>query len=142
MTQRGETASNCTRGSLGLILGKISSLNGCSDTGNRMSRVMVGSPSLQVFKRHVGVVLGDVIWWQPQRVKQLDLMILEVFPVLTLIIPWFYEYMNCKVPGSLHVSCATKKKSDFFDSVLGYILILNQLEWKEKKCPCFKWAFR
>lgn len=74
-------------------------------------------------------------------VKQLDLMILDL-PVLTLIIPWFYEYMNCKVPGSLHVSCATKKKSDFFDSVLDYILILNQLEWKEKKCPCFVWAFR
>lgn len=57
-----ETASGCSRGALGWILQK-----GAVKHWDRLPREVVGSPSLEVFKRHVGVVLKGVVeqqMWQ------------------------------------------------------------------------------
>jgi len=57
-----EIASNCTRGGLDWILGKISSLNGLTHW-SRLPREVEENPSLKVFKRCVDVALGDMVYW-------------------------------------------------------------------------------
>ena len=49
-------ASSCVRGGLHWILGKISLLK----EWNRLSREVVESPSLEVFKKHVDMALQDM----------------------------------------------------------------------------------
>lgn len=53
---REERASGCGKGGLGCILGKTS-----SQILNILSREVVESPSLDIFKEHVDVAPGDVV---------------------------------------------------------------------------------
>jgi len=62
-------ASSCTRGGSGWILGRISSLKEWSGTGTAAQGV-VGSPSLEVFKKRVDVVLGT--WFTGQYWRLVD----------------------------------------------------------------------
>jgi len=54
---REATASSCIRGGLDWILGKISLPKELSDIRNRLSKEVVESPSLEVFKKRVDVAL-------------------------------------------------------------------------------------
>lgn len=51
-------SSSCSRGVLDWILGKTSQ---SGQDWHRMPREVVQSPSLEVFKKHVGMIVGDVI---------------------------------------------------------------------------------
>lgn len=54
-----EMASRCTMGGVDRVLGKISSPEGLSKHWSRLPRLLVESPSLQIFKRHM--VCSDMV---------------------------------------------------------------------------------
>jgi len=60
VTGRKTMTSSCTRGSLDWILGKNSSPNGFSSIGTGCPG-KVEPPFPEVFKRHVGVALRDMV---------------------------------------------------------------------------------
>lgn len=54
-----EAASSCTRG--GLDIKKNLSIERIVRYGNWLAKEKVESPSLELFKRHVNVALGDMV---------------------------------------------------------------------------------
>lgn len=61
MIELEELASSCSRAVLDWTLGKISSLKGWSGQQHRLPRVVMKSPSLEMFKNHMDVALGDKV---------------------------------------------------------------------------------
>jgi len=54
-------ASSCIRGGLDLVLGKNLFTRRVVKHWSRLPRGVVESPSLEVFKTHIDVVLGDTV---------------------------------------------------------------------------------